>query len=127
MHRFAATIFNDYASATSSAPAYTDERWNQRLGTFDRLAVAVVVDHPDAAAGTINVWLEHSADGRLWDDKLGFPVVSGTVVGAGQTQLSGGDTSNVPSLAFVRLRFYFDLPTRAGRVRLQVSARDAGP
>lgn len=113
MHRFLATVFDDITLATSSAPAYSDERWVQRLGTFDQLAVAVVVDHPDVAGGTINVYLEHSADGRLWDTKSALPLVTGAIVSGGQTQLAGGDSSGLPNLAFVRLRFHFDLTSPA--------------
>src|SRR5262245_62673095 len=106
MHRFTATIFNDHVLALKTHPAYSDERWAQRLGTFDQLAVAAVVDHPDTPGGVLNVLLEHSADGRVWDEKTHTPCVSGTVLNGAQTQLSGGDTSGLPNLAFVRLKFY---------------------
>jgi len=113
-------------TALTVPPAYSDERWVERLGTFDQLAVALVVDHVDTPGGTVSAVIEHSSDGRTWDEKTSTPCVTGTTV-SGQTQLSGRDNSGMPSLAYVRFRFWFEDPSKAGRVRLQVSARDAGP
>lgn len=131
---------NIQANAGSTTPFYTDQSLNDRLGVFDMLAIMAVVDDvPSTGTGaTLNVYLEHSADGRNWQSKFwtaGSPTTASPLIAVssttpGQNAYAGNDPGAMPSLAFVRFRLD-STPTTgtnptSAHVRLFVTGRNWG-
>jgi hypothetical protein len=129
---------NIQVNAGSPTPFYTDQSLNDRLGVFDMLAIMAVVDDvPSTGTGaTLDVYLEHSADGRNWQSKFwtgsppaANPIITVTSTSSGQNAYVGNDPGTTPSLAFVRFRLEL---TPAGanpasaHVRLFVTGRNWG-
>jgi len=107
---------------------YTSSRFDVPLGLYDNLVVQAVVDHVDTTdlPGTLKVHSETSGDGRMWGAKNpGVELFSLTVSPGATTTAAGTDTGLWASLAFVRLKIDL-LTTARARVRIYVTARDAG-
>ena len=92
-------------SIHGAGPHYTDVRFNEALGRPDKLALMGVTDDA-AAAATLNVRIEHSADGRNWSERNGGSNdVAVPVANAATSSASGGDpTSHLPALPLARLK-----------------------
>lgn len=119
MRRFNATVFDDVIHGTN--PVYTSQTFNAPLGQFDTLVVQAVVDNVDAT-GTLDLYLQHSADGKNWSDLVtGALFVVGTVVGQ---QVTKSAASTAPALALVRILMRCNAPTTRAHVRVFVTARD---
>jgi hypothetical protein len=126
-------VFDEYlqASTGSPTPVYTDQALNDRLGSFDMLALMAVVDDV-SGSGNINIYVQHSADGRNWVSKVvsggtDVPQITVSSLSAGQNSYPGYDDGSMPSLAFVRLRTDFSTSTSAAaHVRVYVTGRILG-
>ena len=122
-------VFDDFIlGVTSSFAVYTKDELSAPLGAYDIVAVQLVVDTPVAAAATLVVNQQHSADAKNWLQKGSTPIVSLDLTTAPPPPFSamGADVTGVPSLAFVRFELYFTAGTPKVRVRLYATLRDQG-
>lgn len=117
---------------TGNAYVYTSAESTSRLGQFDILVLHAVADNVTAAAaGTLNVYIQHSADARNWlftNGKTTAPSkpdlqvtnLSKSTVSAGTSAYGGA----YPLLGHVRLALQFGEATTAAHVKLHVTQRD---
>jgi hypothetical protein len=125
-------VLDEYVS--SSAAAFSHERFNPLLGAFDQFALMSVVEVETGATGSFNLWVSHSADARLWLYRGPSPETtsrpaSGNIsqaTTAATTLLTGAfqDNGNLPLLAFVRIEVV--LTTATARVKVYAVQRDQG-
>jgi hypothetical protein len=124
------TVFDEFVP--SGVTAYTSAQFNSALGAADQLGIQAIVDN-GTGAGTLDIFLETSNDGRNWiqrnDQSTTTPTGTGdfhfvtastgsqtlmysdpgaTVSAAAATHTNSGSSpapvTNSPFLAFVRLR-----------------------
>lgn len=132
MRRRYGTVLDEYlVGASNTTPSWTTQELDIPLAAFDQLALHAVVDHVDAAGGTLNVQVYHSADGVNFAPKTGSPEVSVASLSASATNQSWGyaDTgppTGKPLLGMVRLRIWFSGTTARGHVRIHATQRDVG-
>ncbi|MCC6554702.1 MAG: hypothetical protein IT372_17145 [Polyangiaceae bacterium] len=138
MRRAMFTVFDEFVpmGTSSAAPIFTSAEQNSKLAQFDQLAIQVVVDNVGGTPlGGLDLYIEHSADGRNF-----MPVKAGA---ASPPASGGGDivftaplsttATNVkwgahdgvtPLLGYVRFRIFFSNSTTAAHVRVLVTQRD---
>ena len=121
----ALTAFNDYASGTAAAPAFTDADTNDRLAAADKLGLTVSAQYFDVTGGTMSLLVEESSDGVHWVPYAGTPYRTDAVPSTGGIAYYVG--INRPMLAYLRVGTYFGAPTTTGLVRVEAVGRDALP
>lgn len=103
MRQLQVLCFNDYVMGAT--PVYSASTLDDVLGRYSTWVFQVVVTRVGGIAPRITMWLEHSADARLWKEKGGMPAVSSETISASTTNVFvGADVSGVPSLDYVRLK-----------------------
>lgn len=107
--------------STGPVAVYTPVDLSSRLGLPDQLTWHAISDQLNAT-DTLNVNLQHSADGRNWVTKT---TASAGVSATTTNNLVGSDQGLTPSLGFVRFQIYFNSSTTFGHVKVLVTARDA--
>lgn len=124
MRKLAILAFDDFIMQPGTQ--YTPQSLNEILGTYDKLTVMLVTDAV-GASGSVSVSLEYSSDQRNWLAKSAAAsfLITSTVVAVGATSvLSGGDTSLVGNLAFVRMAISLSGAGSSAHMKLWVTARD---
>jgi hypothetical protein len=127
MRRKVHKVYDEYVA--SGANGVTSSSWNDVLGSLDCMGFEVVVDDASANA-TLDVWLDHSGDSRLWLPARSVPsqtppfyvagtgdVTSSITTGTGNvviknyadgwhgiSKTAGTPIAHGPLLAFVRLQ-----------------------
>jgi hypothetical protein len=64
MRQNALTVFDEFVPV--GATTYTPTSLNPTLGGQDQLALHAVIDNVTASTGNIDIFVEHSGDGRSW-------------------------------------------------------------
>lgn len=115
--------FND--SLTGTGTTYSPTRFNEVLGSFDKLAIQIVAEQPGGTTPTITVAMEHSNDQRNWVSKS--TLTSGTAVStSAPTVVVATDSGSTPTLAFVRFAVSMGGTSPACRMKILVCGRDDG-
>jgi hypothetical protein len=132
--RAALLVFDDYipAGTCGGVYAYTPDVLNDFLGSYDVIAYEVVVcDVTVAGAGSLSLYLQHSADNRSFvyssfattppaSPDIYLSPLSTTAVSHGISAYQGA----YPLLGNVRFALQFGEPTTSAHVKLFAVQRD---
>ena len=120
MRKSVVTIFDDVVAGTPSFSVYTDVRYNEILGQFDKLSIHVITDQvTNITAFTID--LEDSNDGRNWHTKNASWVSHASLAANNQYQDTATDAGTTPMLALGRLKITATTGT-AGSLHMKIAA-----
>ena len=100
---------------------------HQLLARYDQVALHVQVTNTTGSAGSISVFIEHSADGKSFVQKNATKEINAaSLVVPGGGGAVGGDGGALPTLEFARLNVKLDSGITSGLVRIWATFRDAG-
>jgi len=102
------TLFDEYLPA--SATTYTSTDFNTRLGAFDEIVLHTVADNM-STTGRLDIFVEHSGDGRNWMQRNSMALGSGAISTTGDISL------DLSSGGFVQLLWADAAATSSGNVR----------
>lgn len=126
MRQLQVLCFNDYV--LGATPVYSASTFNDVLGRYSTWVFQVVVTKVGGISPRITMWLEHSADARLWKEKGGMPTVSSETINANTTNVFvGADLSGIPSLDYVRLKINLEGTGPRAMVSVWACARGKTP
>ena len=115
--------FNDSLQGTTTT--YSPTRFNEVLGSFDKLAIQMIAEQPGGTSPTFTVALEHSNDQRNWVSKSTL-ISAQAVSTSAPTVVSASDAGTTPTMAFVRLAVTMGGTTPSCRLKILVCGRDDG-
>ncbi len=121
--RFCELVYDDFIFGTTAV--FTADRFNELLGSANRLAIQVVADKATGTSPTFSLLVFHGADGRNFASILGAGAeIPATALNLTAVTLLNGAADYSSMLRYVRLRLTLGGTNPGAHVKVYATGRD---